>query len=152
MLTVQPTTSHSPKPDFSVEMNELGDVHEALKPITELLAGSAGDDTLRLYCTVPTWSPTSDICIDLHDLNALRTRSLLFIHDLVSALRASGIPASYTLTPSNSPLCFICASHSSLDKAKVQRSAHEAYIKTKSGVREKVLLVQLKHGPALVLT
>ena len=29
--------------------------------------------------------------IDLHDLNALRSRSLHFIHDLVNALRESGV-------------------------------------------------------------
>ena len=29
--------------------------------------------------------------VDLYDLNALRTRSLMFVHDLVEALRASGV-------------------------------------------------------------
>jgi hypothetical protein len=66
------------------------------------------EDSVRLYCTVPTWSPSSDICmelrsaspyridagipgIDLHDLNTLRSRSLHFIHDLVNSLRESGV-------------------------------------------------------------
>ncbi|KAI0033183.1 hypothetical protein K488DRAFT_48261, partial [Vararia minispora EC-137] len=107
---------------------------------------------VQLYCTVPTWTPSSDICIDLHDLHDLRSRSLVFIHDLVKSLRASGVPASYTLSPSDSPLCLVCASHASLDKRKVQMSAYEAYEKVKPSAREKVLLVDLQDGPALVIT
>ncbi|KAI0257138.1 hypothetical protein BJV78DRAFT_1115544, partial [Lactifluus subvellereus] len=130
---------------------QLGDVHDALKPITELLT-STHEDSVRLYCTVPTWSPSSDICIDLHDLHNLRSRCLHFIHDLVNALRESGVRASYTLAPSNSPLCLICACRSRLDKNAVQLSAQNAYTKMKMGVRERVLLVELEDGPALVVT
>lgn len=70
------------------------------------------EDSVRLYCTVPTWSPSSDICmewrsvsphiidhgitgIDLHDLNTLRSRSLHFIHDLVNSLRESGVSRKF---------------------------------------------------------
>ncbi|KAI0275068.1 hypothetical protein BC834DRAFT_946872 [Gloeopeniophorella convolvens] len=135
----------------TLSVNELGDVHDALKPITELLA-SSHEDSVRLFCTVPTWSPSSDICIDLHDLNDLRSRSLHFIHDLVESLRESGVRASYTLAPSNSPLCLICACHARLNKSAVQLMAHDAYTKLKTGVRDRVLLVELEDGPALVLT
>ncbi|KAI0308205.1 hypothetical protein B0F90DRAFT_1621768, partial [Multifurca ochricompacta] len=104
-------------------------------------------------CTVPTWSSSSDICIDLHDLHDLRSRSLHFIHDLVNSLRESGVRASYTLAPSNSPLCLICACHSRLNKNAIQLSAHDAYTKLKTGVRrERVLLVESQDGPALVVT
>ncbi|KAJ6519817.1 hypothetical protein C8R45DRAFT_36701 [Mycena sanguinolenta] len=54
---------------------------------------------LRLYCTVPTWSPSSDICLDLHDLHSLRTKFLLLIHDLVRALRSSGVCPRTTMLP-----------------------------------------------------
>jgi hypothetical protein len=78
----------------------------------ERLLTSKHEDSVRLYCTVPTWSPSSDICmhlrlassyrgeggindgtlgIDLHDLYTLRSRSLHFIHDLVNSLRESGV-------------------------------------------------------------
>ncbi|THH21553.1 hypothetical protein EW146_g13 [Bondarzewia mesenterica] len=131
---------------------QLGNVHDALKPITELLSRSFHDQAIRLYCTVPTWAPSSDICIDLHDLHDLRSRSLLFIHELVESLRASGVSASYTLAPSNSSLCLVCASHSVLNKSRVEECAREAFEKTKPCAREKVHLVQLKDGPALVIT
>ncbi|KAI0068195.1 hypothetical protein BV25DRAFT_1987014 [Artomyces pyxidatus] len=153
MLSLLPQASSSAEGSADVlQTNEVGDARDALKPITELLVSSAHGESLRLYCTVPTWSPMSDICIDLHDLNDLRSRSLHFIHDLVSSLRASGVPATYTLAPSNSPLCLICASHSEVDKCSLQVCAHEAFDQMKPIAREKVVVVQLKDGPALVLT
>ncbi|KAH9954429.1 hypothetical protein BC827DRAFT_1143838, partial [Russula dissimulans] len=132
----------------------LGNVHDALKPITEYPCGyrllaSTHEDSVRLYCTVPTWSPSSEIGIDLHDLYTLRSRSLHFIHDLVNSLRESGVRASYKLRPSNSPLCLICAGHSRV--SAVQLSAQDA-LKMGTGDRERVLLVELEGGPALVVT
>ncbi|VDB84481.1 unnamed protein product [Peniophora sp. CBMAI 1063] len=135
-------------------LNEMGDVDHAVQPITELLSRASPDSSeqVRLYCTVPTWSSTSNFCLDMHDLNDLRTRSLAFIHNLVKALRAVGIPASYTLAPSDSPLCLVCASHAHMDKRQVQRSAFEAFEKYKPTARSQVLLVDLHDGPALVIT
>jgi len=147
-LPSQPVTCAADAHEVALSVNELGNVHDALKPITELLA-STHEDSVRLYCTVPTWSPSSEICIDLHDLYTLRSRSLHFIHDLVDSLRESGVRASYKLMPSNSPLCLICAGHSRVDKNAFQLSAQDAL---KMGVRERVLLVELEDGPALVVT
>ncbi|KAI0003678.1 hypothetical protein BJV74DRAFT_810918 [Russula compacta] len=148
----QPVTNAADVHQAALNVNELGNVHDALKPITELLI-STHEDSVRLYCTVPTWSPSSEICIDLHDLYTLRSRSLHFIHNLVNSLRESGVRASYKLMPSNSPLCLICARDSRLDKNAFQQiSAHDAYTKMKTGVRERVLLVELDDGPALVVT
>ncbi|KAI0001617.1 hypothetical protein BJV77DRAFT_1057486 [Russula vinacea] len=154
--------------EAAIGVNELGNIQDALKPITEYvdngltnaclhfsdgrLLTSTHEDSVRLYCTVPTWSPSSDIYLDLHDLNTLRSRSLHFIHDLVNSLRESGVSASYKLMPSNSPLCMICACHSRLDTNAIQLSAQDAYTKMKMGVRERVLLVELEDGPALVVT
>lgn len=154
MISLLPQAPHLAKDGHqdTLQMNELGNVRDALKPTTELLSRSVHAQSVRLYCTVPTWAPSSDLCIDLHDLHDLRSRSLLFIHDLVESLRASGVPASYTLAPSNSPVCLVCASHSELDKDKVRASAHEALEKTKPCARERVHFVQLKDGPALVIT
>ncbi|KAF7347834.1 putative poxc laccase transcription factor [Mycena venus] len=59
-------------------------------PFTAGLILRTHSSDLRLYCTVPTWSSSSDTCLDLHDLHQLRTKFLVFIHDLVHALRSSG--------------------------------------------------------------
>jgi len=150
-LPLQPVTGATDAREAALSVNELGNVHDALKPITKLLT-SKHEDSVRLYCTVPTWSPSSDICIDLHDLYTLRSRSLHFIHDLVNSLRESGVKASYKLMPSNSPLCLICVRHARLDKNAIQLSTHDAYAQMKMGVRERVLLVELEDGPALVVT
>ncbi|KAI9512587.1 hypothetical protein F5148DRAFT_1162661 [Russula earlei] len=150
-LPSQPVTSPADALKVALSVNELGNVHDALKPITELLT-STHEGSVRLYCTVPTWSPSSEICIDLHDLYTLRSRSLHFIHDLVNSLRESGVRASYKLMPSNSPLCLICARHSRLEKNAVQLSAEDTFTKMQIGVRERVLLVELQDGPALVIT
>ncbi|KAI0285311.1 hypothetical protein BGY98DRAFT_945276 [Russula aff. rugulosa BPL654] len=153
MLTLpsQPVPSAADVREAAISVNELGNVRDALKPITELLT-AMHEDSVRLFCTVPTWSPSSDICIDLHDLNTLRSRSLHFIHDLVNALRESGVRASYKLMTSNSPLCLICTCHSRLDTNAIQLSAHDAYTKMKMRVREQVLLVESEDGRALVVT
>ncbi|KZT44373.1 hypothetical protein SISSUDRAFT_1123910 [Sistotremastrum suecicum HHB10207 ss-3] len=63
--------------------------------------------TVRVLCTVPTWTPSSPTFTDLHDLHNLRSRSLVFIHELLSALRAAGIQASYILAPSDLPIVLI---------------------------------------------
>jgi len=150
-LPSQSVTSATDAHEAFLSVNELGNLHDALKPITELLT-SKHEDSVRLYCTVPTWSPSSEICIDLHDLYTLRSRSLHFIHDLVNSLRESGVRASYKLMPSNSPLCLICVHQSRLDKSAIQLSMHDAYAKMNMGVRERVLLVEMEDGPALVVT
>ncbi|KAJ7630935.1 hypothetical protein FB45DRAFT_916972 [Roridomyces roridus] len=80
---------------------------------------------LRLSCTMPTWSSSSDHCmsavlsssnidrstpgLDLHDLHELRAVFIVFIHEIVKALRSSGVNASYVLVPSNSSRCVILA-------------------------------------------
>lgn len=69
---------------------------------------SRSGHSVRLHCTIPTWCPASDTCKfrfqpvyqtphhnlldgDLHDLHDLRTRFLLFIHNLLESLRSSGV-------------------------------------------------------------
>ncbi|KAJ7254113.1 hypothetical protein B0H12DRAFT_1184373 [Mycena haematopus] len=92
----------------AVNFIELGPPCDAIEPFKQLILRSHTSD-LRLYCTVPTWSPSSDNCLDLHDLHSLRTKFLLFIHDLVRALQSSGVAASYVLVPSSSSRCILCA-------------------------------------------
>ncbi|KAJ7487597.1 hypothetical protein B0H11DRAFT_2230344 [Mycena galericulata] len=91
-----------------VTFTELGAPSDAVEPFKQLIMRSHASD-LRLACTVPTWSSSSDNCLDLHDLHQLRTKFLVFIHDLVQSLRSSGVAASYVLVPSSSSRCILCA-------------------------------------------
>ncbi|KAF9015160.1 hypothetical protein BDQ17DRAFT_1340591 [Cyathus striatus] len=91
-----------------LQISELGNLDDAVDSFKKLIIHS-GRVSVRLHCTIPTWSATSETCLDLHDLNELRSRFLLFIHDLRQSLRASGIAASYSLIPSNSSVCLVCA-------------------------------------------
>jgi len=140
--------SHQPE---DVELNELGDLQDALEPFAKLIRRSGR--SVRLHCTVPTaCSSSSTTCYDLHDLHDLRSRSLLFVHNLVESLRASGIPASYRLQPTNSPLCLICALPVGLDATKVKAAAVAAVQNAHFDSKEKALLADLKDGLALIIT
>ncbi|KAG6336572.1 hypothetical protein ID866_2510 [Astraeus odoratus] len=98
------------------------------------------------------WSPSSDTCHDLHELNDLRSRSLLFIHNLLESLRSNGISASYCLAPSNTTLCFICALPTELSVPKVRTAILEMLQNARISTKEKVLLADLEHGPALIIS
>ncbi|KAJ7357366.1 hypothetical protein DFH08DRAFT_851763 [Mycena albidolilacea] len=105
-----PSLSTLDKPiDVSpVSFVELGPPRDAVELFKQLILQSH-TPSLRLYCTVPTWCPTSENCLDLHDLHEMRTKFLVFIHDLVQALRSSGIATSYVLVPSSSSRCILSA-------------------------------------------
>lgn len=138
---------HQPQ---GVELNELGSLQDALEPFAKLISHSSR--SVRLYCMIPTDCSSSDLYVDLHDLNALRTRSLMFIHNLVEALRTAGVAASYRLQPSNCPLCVICALPSEVDPTEVKTAAIAAVEKALPRLKERALLVDLKDGHALVIT
>ncbi|EPT04344.1 hypothetical protein FOMPIDRAFT_1021989 [Fomitopsis schrenkii] len=137
---------HAPR---DVELNELGDLQDAAEPFAQLIRKSG--HSVRLYCTIPTACPSSAY-YDLHDLHDLRTRSLLFVHNLVETLRASGIPASYRLQPSNCSFCLICALPNNLDPSRMKAAAVAAVENAHLECREKALLADLKDGLALIIT
>ncbi|KAI0669884.1 hypothetical protein C8Q78DRAFT_152022 [Trametes maxima] len=114
----------APRPVKDVEFNELGNLDDAVEPFAQLIRKSAR--SVRLHCTIPTGCPSSANCADLHDLHDLRSRSLMFVHNLVESLRASGIPASYRLQPANCPMCLVCALPSGLDASRVRAAAFAA--------------------------
>ncbi|KAH9937705.1 uncharacterized protein B0H18DRAFT_971884 [Fomitopsis serialis] len=163
MMSVMPQPAHQPalsSPDHlplhvdnhepqDVELNELGDLQDALEPFAQLIRKSG--HSVRLHCTIPTACPSSS-CYDLYDLHDLRTRSLLFVHNLVETLRASGIPASYRLQPSNCHLCLICALPTGLDAGRMKAAAVAAVEKAHFECREKALLADLQDGLALIIT
>ncbi|RDB28886.1 hypothetical protein Hypma_015522 [Hypsizygus marmoreus] len=134
-----------------IKLDELGNLCDSIEPFTQLILQS-GKSAVRLHCTVPTWSPASDICLDLHDLNELRSRSLLFIHDLLQSLRSSGVSASYCLAPSNSPLCLICAQPPGAGNAQITSTASDLLKNAPLKKRKHVLLADLESGPCLVIT
>ncbi|KAI0735155.1 hypothetical protein C8Q76DRAFT_711197 [Earliella scabrosa] len=154
MMSVMPSAVHIPvhldSPPTDVEFSELGNLDEAVEPFAQLIRKTA--HSVRLHCTIPTGCPSSTTCADLHDLHDLRTRSLLFVHNLVEALRASGVPASYKLQPANCPMCLVCALPSGLDASKLRAAAFAAVQNAKLDLKEKALLADLKDGFALVIT
>ncbi|CCL98962.1 uncharacterized protein FIBRA_00970 [Fibroporia radiculosa] len=145
-----PLHVEAPQPK-DVELNELGDLQDALEPFAQLICRSGR--SIRLHCTVPTACSSSyPTCHDLYDLHDLRSRSLLFVHNLVETLKASGVPASYRLQPSNSPICLICALPLGLDATKVKAAAVAAVQNAHFESKEKALLADLQDGLALVIT
>ncbi|KAH7911210.1 hypothetical protein BJ138DRAFT_1172688 [Hygrophoropsis aurantiaca] len=151
MVSVLPATfslrTQDVKPEL--QLNELTNLTDAVESFTSLVGRSG--TSVRLHCSVPTWC-SSDTCSDLHDLHDLRSRFLLFIHDLLESLRSSGIPASYRLVPSNTSLCFVCALPAELSAPKIRAAAIEILQNAKINVREKILLADLEHGPALIIS
>ncbi|KIK93737.1 hypothetical protein PAXRUDRAFT_828651 [Paxillus rubicundulus Ve08.2h10] len=133
-----------------LHLNELGNLTDAVEPFAKLVGRSGC--SVRLHCSVPMWCPSSDTCYDLHDLHDLRSRSLLFIHDLLESLRSDGISASYRLAPSNSSSCFICALPTELSVPKLRTTMVEILQNIKINSREKVFLADLEYGPALIIS
>jgi len=137
-------------PPKHVQLNELGSLQDALEPFAKLISRSG--QAVRLHCTIPTTILSCDTFVDAQDLQDLRSRSLVFVHDLVEALRAQGIPTSYRLQPSSCPLCVVCALPSDLDANKVKASALAAVENAHLQLRKKALLADLEDGLALVIT
>ncbi|PCH33645.1 hypothetical protein WOLCODRAFT_22144 [Wolfiporia cocos MD-104 SS10] len=156
MMSMLPQPAHLPlhvenhEPQ-DVQLNELGDLQDALEPFAKLIRRSGR--SVRLHCTIPTTcSSSSPTCYDLHDLHDLRSRSLVFVHNLVESLRASGIPASYKLQPSNCPICLICVLPLGLDANRMKAAAIAAVQNAHFDSKEKALLADLQDGLALVIT
>ncbi|KII86436.1 hypothetical protein PLICRDRAFT_44030 [Plicaturopsis crispa FD-325 SS-3] len=145
-----PSMLEHSKRTAEVVLNELGSLCDAVEPFTQLI-GRAGQ-SVRLHCTIPTWAPSSDTCLDLLDFHDLRSRFLIFIHKVLESLRASGVYATYHLTPSNSPLCLICALPPDMSAFKAQHAAIDALQHTHLDKKDNVMLADLEHGPALIIT
>ncbi|KAJ6604649.1 hypothetical protein DFH09DRAFT_1300836 [Mycena vulgaris] len=147
MLSVASSSSPllQPVDDHPITFTELGAPSDAVEPFKQLVLRSHVSE-LRLYCTVPTWNSSSDNCLDLQELHQLRTKFLILIHDIVQALRSSGVAASYVLVPSNSSRCIMCAGGCS-DLA----SAVDILQKTPLDNRNNVLLADLG-CPCLIIT
>jgi hypothetical protein len=132
--------------------NELECLEDAVQTFTQVLVES-GSSAVRLHCSIPTWSPGSNLCLDLHDLNHLRTKSLVLIHDLVKSLRSSGVFATYALAPAHSPVCLVCASSSpGFDPSRINMHAAAMLQNAKLDIGEHVLLANLgERCPSLII-
>jgi len=145
-LYSQPTPlSPVTSPESRIQLSELSNVQDAVVSFTNLTVRS-GITSIRLHCKIPTWSPSTDTCLDLHDLNELRSRFLLFIHDLLKSLRSSGVSASYSLAPSNTSLCLVCPKPVDI---RVLPKLDQFNTRLK---REQVALVNLDDSPCLIIT
>ncbi|KIP11946.1 hypothetical protein PHLGIDRAFT_17770 [Phlebiopsis gigantea 11061_1 CR5-6] len=133
-----------------VELNELGDLQDAVEPFAKLISRSGR--SVRLHCIVPTTIQSCDTFVDAQDLHELRSRSLVFVHDLVECLRSRGIATSYRLQPSNCSLCVVCALPSDIDANKVKTAALAAVENLRFQLRQKAFMADLEDGLALVIT
>ncbi|KAF8350064.1 hypothetical protein F5887DRAFT_412460 [Amanita rubescens] len=152
MISVLPQSSVLPSNDHGsmLHFNELGTLDNAVDTFTKVLSRS-GKTAIRLHCTVPTWSPSYDTNLDLHDVNELRSRVLLFVHDLLQSLRSVDIIASYSLIPSNSPVGFVWALPPNLRAPLLQFNAEELK-SSPINKRNNVFLVNSKSAPCLIIT
>ncbi|KAF8622456.1 hypothetical protein AX15_006979 [Amanita polypyramis BW_CC] len=137
--------------ESKIHFNEVGTLDKAVHSFTNVLCQS-GKTAIRLHCTVPTWSPSYDTNLDLHDVNELRSRLLLFIHDLLQSLRSVDIIASYSLLPSNSPVCFVWALPPNLRAPHLQFNGEELLKNSQINRRNNVLLADSQSGPCLIIT
>ncbi|KAJ3541011.1 hypothetical protein NMY22_g4064 [Coprinellus aureogranulatus] len=113
MLSVLPQVS-APLPhvfqskplSFSQDVPNLRD---AVEPFTKAILRSRPAGT-KLLCTIPTWGAgAEDSYWDFNDIQEKKSRLLVLIHELVKSLRNAGIIATYSLTPSSSSRCVVCA-------------------------------------------
>jgi len=131
----------------------LGDFQGAIDSFTKLIVCSGTTD-IRLHCAVPTWSSSTETCLDLHDLHELRSRFLAFIHDLIQSLRSSGISASYSLAPLSSSRCLICAlpPKRCTNQTKLVDDLQRSPEFNITFEREQAILVHMEDGPCLIVT
>ncbi|KIL70831.1 hypothetical protein M378DRAFT_155761 [Amanita muscaria Koide BX008] len=137
----------------NVRFNALGSLDKAIDSFTKVLSRS-GKTAVRLHCTIPMWSPSCDASLDLHDINELRSRLLLFVHDLMQSLRAADVSiiTSYSLVPSNAPVCLVWALPPDLSGSQLQDSTKELLKRVQITGRDNVLLADSKNIPCLIIT
>ncbi|PFH54474.1 hypothetical protein AMATHDRAFT_52075 [Amanita thiersii Skay4041] len=142
-----PLSDHQP----GLQLNELGTLGSAVEAFTKMLSRS-GQTAVRLHCTLPTWSPSYDTYLDLHDINELRSRVLLFIHDLLQSLRSADIVASYSLAPSNLPVCLVWALPPDPTTVQVKIDGDDLLKGVQIRKRDNVLVADLKGASCLIIT
>ncbi|KAL5518943.1 hypothetical protein ACEPAH_626 [Sanghuangporus vaninii] len=129
------------------EVSNAEDVVSSFEQVTAKVHGQS----LRLLCTVPTWSSSPMHCLDLHDLHDLRNRSIVFVHDLLKLLRASGIQATYRLVPSSVDLATISISASETPKQQPPID-HDLLATVQDTEHGKTLLARTREGPVIIMT
>ncbi|KAE9408076.1 hypothetical protein BT96DRAFT_985869 [Gymnopus androsaceus JB14] len=132
--------------------NELGCLEDAVQAFTKVVVDSSTSSTVQLHCSIPLGAQSPIyVCLDLHDLNHLRSKSLMLIHDLVKSLRSSGILATYSLTPAHSPLCLVCACSPGFNASRINTRALAMLQNAKLDIGEHVLLANLERYPSLIV-
>lgn len=157
MISVLTQSSSTPTPfpqstsSNVTTFSELAGIQDAIEPFASLYRRSG--QSVRLNCIVPTCYPR-DTYYDLHDVHDIQSRSLVYLHSLVEALRAAGVPTSYKLSPSVTPLsmCLVFAIPAGSDPLKTKMTVCDAVRSADTFPGEKVLMASLENGPALVIT
>ncbi|KAL5535524.1 hypothetical protein ACEPAF_3618 [Sanghuangporus sanghuang] len=130
------------------EVSNAEDVASSFEQVTAKVNGQS----LRLLCTVPTWSSSPMHCLDLHDLHDLRNRSIVFVHELLKLLRASGIQATYRLVPSSVDLATISISASETSSKQQLPIDHDLLATAQDTEHGKTLLARTREGPVIIMT
>lgn len=130
------------------QVEEVFGVEDSVESFKRLL-GNKERPSLRLSCTIPSWSSSPTHCLDLYDLQDLRNRSIIFLHELLRSLRASGVQATYRLIPSNMDLVTISTSLSDNYRPNVDDDLIATVQMSDVG---KTFLAETKNGPVIVIT
>ncbi|TFK30443.1 hypothetical protein FA15DRAFT_662396 [Coprinopsis marcescibilis] len=134
--------------DSHISSLTLSSFQDAIEPFTKQVL-KRHETSTRLLCTIPTWGSSPDNCWDLHDLQNLRSKFLVFVHELLKSLQEAGMEASYSLAPSSSCQGIICALPSNISLNRVVIDEVEKIRQTKS---ESVLLLETQAGPCLIIS
>nr|AIR74633.1 putative poxc laccase transcription factor [Pleurotus ostreatus] len=137
---------NTPEPCF----NEVSRLQDAVEPFSRPVGTEHA--AIHLHCTIPTWSHSSSNCLDLHDLHELRSRLLVFIHDLIQKLRASGIHTTYSLTPSDTSLCVVCALPPGLNSSQAKMTVSDLVRQSGPIQQKHVILADLQKAPCLIIS
>ncbi|KIY52726.1 hypothetical protein FISHEDRAFT_55710 [Fistulina hepatica ATCC 64428] len=135
----------------SLSFNEMPSLSDAVKSFQQLLTRS--DAPVHLQCIIPTWCPMSGNCLDMHDLHQLRARALLFTHDLLQSLRASGVHATYSLVPSSSTSVSVISARRPTARTAAFNVASISELPTSLiKTKKNVLMLDLDDVPSIVIT
>ncbi|EFI28613.1 hypothetical protein CC1G_13639 [Coprinopsis cinerea okayama7 len=135
---------------MTVLLNEKpANFHDAVESFTKLVQRSRKTST-RLLCTVPTWDPSAEDCWDLQDFQELRSRFLVFVHEVITSLRNAGLVASYSLAPSGSSRGMIVALPS--NTAVNQQVVSDSFSKIGLGPSNGITVMDTKAGPSIVIS
>jgi len=153
VLTQPPSSIPQPASSKVADWSELASIHDATETFASLYRSTG--QSVRLNCIFPTCH-SRDSPYDLFDVQDIQTRSLKYLHCLVEELRDVGVPVSYTLSPSVTPLsvclAIVIPVAKGLSSAKIKMSVCNAVRSADALPREKFLAASVENNTALIIT